>query len=34
MIRDSANREEQAERGLDVLVDGLRYDPSRRAPAG
>lgn len=25
MIRDSANREEQAERVLDLLMDGLRY---------
>ena len=29
MIRDSANREEQAERVLELLMDGLRYDPSR-----
>ena len=34
MIRDSANREEQAERVLDLLMDGLRYDPSRRPAAG
>ena len=34
MIRDSENRAAQAERVLDLLMDGLRYDPSRRAPAG
>jgi len=30
MIRDSERREEQAGRVLDLLMDGLRYDPSRR----
>jgi hypothetical protein len=34
MIKDSANRDEQAERVLDLLMDGLRYDPSRRSPSG
>jgi AcrR family transcriptional regulator len=29
MIRDSANREQQAGRVLNLLMDGLRYDPSR-----
>ena len=30
MIREGEDREEQAERVLDLLMDGLRYDPSRR----
>jgi len=34
MIRESENREEQAGRVLDLLMDGLRYDGSRRSPGG
>ena len=34
MIRESEQREEQAKRVLDLLMDGLRYDASRRAPSG
>jgi AcrR family transcriptional regulator len=30
MIRESEQREEQAKRVLDLLMDGLRYDASRR----
>jgi AcrR family transcriptional regulator len=32
MIRESESREEQAGRVLDLLMDGLRYDASRRSP--
>jgi AcrR family transcriptional regulator len=32
MIRESESREEQAGRVLDLLMDGLRYDGSRRPP--
>jgi AcrR family transcriptional regulator len=34
MIRESEQREEQAKRVLDLLMDGLRYDASRPSPPG